>query len=80
MTPRPTSWILALCTLLAAGSPARAMPPATRAEIEQAIGPPTPPGSGLERAQVRGIPWCGGVREHEREWWAPVNNLHRYRT
>lgn len=67
MTPRSTSWILTFCVSLVAGS-AFALPPGAREEIEHEIGPPTPPAPGRERAQLRGIPWCGGVRERDRDW------------
>jgi hypothetical protein len=57
------------------------MPASARTEIEHEIGPPTPPGPGLERAQLRGIPWCGGVHERDPEWWMHiVDDLHQYRT
>jgi hypothetical protein len=81
MTPRrPTSWILALCALLVAGSTARAMPAPARAEIEHELGPPTPPGPGLDRAQIHGIPWCGSMHERDPEWWMyVVDDLQQYR-
>lgn len=78
---RLTSWILASCALLAAGSTAWAMPPSMRPEIERALEPPTPPGPGLERAQLRSIPWCSGVRERDRDWALRVpDDLRQYRT
>jgi hypothetical protein len=79
-TRRPTSWILAFCAPLVAGSTAQAMPDATRAEIEHEIGVPTAPGPGLERAQLHGIPWCGAVHKHDPEWWmSTADDLQQYR-
>src|SRR4051812_33270357 len=81
MTLRPTSWILAFCALLLAGSTAWAIPPSLRPEIEHDLAQLTPPGPGLERAQIRGIPWCGGVRERDPDWGAYVaNDLEQYRS
>jgi hypothetical protein len=82
MTPRrPTSWILAFCAPLLAGSTAWAIPPSLRPEIEKDLAQLTPPGPGLERAQLRGIPWCGGVRERDPDWGSYVaNDLEQYRT
>jgi hypothetical protein len=79
MTPRPTSWILAFCALLV-GSTAWALPPGYREGIEHEIGAPTPPAPGRERAQLRGIPWCGGVRERDPDWGGLViDDLNQYR-
>jgi len=80
MTPRrPTSWLLAFCALLV-GSTAWALPPGYREGIEHDIGPPTPPAQGRERAQLRGIPWCGGVRERDKDWGGLViDDLQQYR-
>lgn len=82
MTPRrPTSWILALCAPLVAASTAWAMPPSLRPDIERELEHPTPSGPGLERAQLRGIPWCGSVRERDRDWAGYVaDDLHQART
>jgi hypothetical protein len=81
MTPRrSTSWILAFCGLLVAGSTAFALPPGWREQIEHEMGPPTPPAPGRERAQLRGIPWCGGVRERDKDWAGLViDDLQQYR-
>jgi hypothetical protein len=77
---RLTSWILAFCAPLVAGSTAWAMPHEARTEIEHEIGAPTPPAPGLERAQIRGVPWCGSVREHDPEWWMSVaDDFNQYR-
>jgi hypothetical protein len=73
--------MLAFCAPLVAASTARAVPDRVRAEIEHDIGPPTPPGPGLERAQLRGIPWCGSVRERDPEWWTHIiDDFEQYRT
>jgi len=78
---RPTSWILAFCAPLVAGSTAWAIPPSLRPEIEHELAQLTPPGPGLDRAQIRGIPWCSGVRERNPDWGAYVaNDLRQYRT
>lgn len=80
MTPRPTSWILVFCPLLVVGSTAWALPPSLRPDIEKELGHPTSPGPGLERAQLRGIPWCGSVRERDPDWGGLVaDDLHQYR-
>jgi hypothetical protein len=77
---RSTSWILALCAPLVVGSTARAMPDAARAEIEHELGAPTAPGPRLERAQIHGVPWCGGVQKRDPEWWMhAVDDLQQYR-
>jgi hypothetical protein len=81
MTPRrPTSWILAFCAPLVAGSTAWAIPPSYRPDIERELAHPTPPGPGLERAQLRGIPWCGGVHERDPDWGGLVaDDFQQYR-
>jgi hypothetical protein len=80
MTPRPTSWILAFCAWLVAGSTAWAIPPSLRPDIEKELAHPTAPGPGLERAQLRGIPWCGSVRERDPDWGGLVaDDLQQYR-
>jgi len=80
MIRRPTSWILALCASLVAGSSAWAMPGETRTEIERELGTPTAPGPGLERAQIHGVPWCGGAHPRDPEWWmSVVDDLQQYR-
>lgn len=77
---RSTIWILALCAPLVAASTAQAMPGSGRASIEQELGPPTPPGPGLEQAQLRDVPWCGSVHARDPEWWMHVvDDLHQYR-
>ncbi len=81
MTRRPTSWILALCAPLVAGSTAWAMPPSLRPDIERELEHAAAPGPGLERAQLRGIPWCGSVRERDRDWAGYVaSDLQQVRT
>jgi hypothetical protein len=56
------------------------MPGETRTEIEHELGTPTAPGPRLERAQIHGIPWCGGAHQRDPEWWMyVVDDLQQYR-
>jgi hypothetical protein len=50
-----------------------------RAELDKVLQHPTAPGLGLDRAQVRALPWCGTIHEHQQDWASSVQtNLNSY--